>query len=67
LWPNKINHVKHGAVDEGGVALGNVKLRTELQSGTTLEAKMIDVSEMMGSCAEVHSVADNNMEEDKSH
>jgi hypothetical protein len=67
LWPNKINHVKHDAVDEGGVALGNMKLRTELQSETTLEAKTIDVSEMMGSYAEVHSVADNTMEEDKSH
>ena len=43
------------------MAVGNEKLRTELQSGTTLKAKRIDVSVMMDNCAKVHSITDNNM------
>jgi hypothetical protein len=38
-----------------------------LQSRTTLEAKKINVSETVNTCAKVHNVAYNNMEEDKSH
>jgi hypothetical protein len=31
----------------------------------TVEAKMIEVSEIMDGCAEVHNIAYNNMEEDE--
>jgi hypothetical protein len=39
----------------------------ELRSGTTLEAKKINVSERVDNCVKVHSIANNNMEEDRSH
>jgi hypothetical protein len=44
------------------VAVNNEKLRTELQSGTTLEAKKIDVLETWTTTPKVHNIAYNNME-----
>jgi hypothetical protein len=36
----------------------------ELQSGTTLEAKKINVSARVHNCVKVHNIAYNNMEDD---